>query len=130
RNDTGASLNWNSTRKIHPQVSLSYFDSDTRLITGDFRFTSVSLSYSQRLSAANDLFTSVSVLRTTSGGPSDVRPIFSVSLAHRFSSVPGFLMPGRHGVIRGHVFRDDASTAHYTGKETAVADVEIRLDDN
>ncbi|HJX85159.1 MAG TPA: carboxypeptidase regulatory-like domain-containing protein, partial [Candidatus Angelobacter sp.] len=45
-------------------------------------------------------------------------------------SVPGFLLPGRHGVIRGHVFRDDASTARYTGKETPVAGVEIRLDDN
>jgi hypothetical protein len=131
RDDINASFTWMNNSYAHRrQLSLGYFDSNSQLISGSFRFTSASLSYSQRLNAANDLITSVSLLRTSGGGgPADFHPVFSVSFQHRFSTVPAFILPGRHGVIQGHVFRDDESKAQYKGQEPVIAGVEVRLDD-
>jgi hypothetical protein len=130
RDDLNASLTWMSKGYNHrSQVNLTYFDSNSQLITGDFRFTTGTLSYAQRLNAANDVIASASLLRTSGGGSPDLRPVFSISFQHRFSSVPSFILPGRHGLIEGHVFRDDESTAQYKGQQPGVAGVEIRLDD-
>jgi Carboxypeptidase regulatory-like domain len=129
RNDLNASVSWMGRGPSHPQISLSYFDSRTQLIQGAFNFSSSTLSYSQRISKPNEVVASVSLLRTVSGGASpDLQPVFSVSLRHRFSSVPGLLLPGRHGTIQGHVFRDDESSARY-GKQPGLAGIEIALDD-
>jgi hypothetical protein len=129
RNDLSATLSWIGRSASHPQVSLSYFDSNTELIQGQFRFASTSVSYSQRLRGPDDLVASASLLRTDTGqGPAVTRPVFSISLRHRFSSAPGFLLPGRHGSIEGHVFRDDQASARYLRGETGLAGVEVRLD--
>lgn len=129
RNDLDASLSWTGKGLSHPRIGFDYFDSRTDLIQGQFRFTSGTLSYSQRLTRTNDLVVSASLLRTASGtGKPDVQPVFSFSLRHRFSSAPGFLLPGRHGTIQGHVFRDDNSSARYSAGEAGLAGVEVSLD--
>ena len=129
RNDLNASLSWLGRSASHPQVTLNYFDSRTELIQGEFRFTSTSVSYSQHIRGPDDLVASLSLLRTVNGtGSPDLRPLFSVSLRHRFSSAPGFLLPGRHGTIEGHVFRDDMSLGLYEAREPGIGGVEICLD--
>jgi hypothetical protein len=130
RDDASASLTWmNQSYNHRRQLSLSYFDSNSQLITGSFRFTTETLSYAQRLNATNDLIASVSVLRTSGGGAPNLRPVFSISFQHRFNTVPAFILPGRHGVIEGHIFRDDESTAQYKSQQPGIAGVEVRLDD-
>ncbi len=69
------------------------------------------------------------MVRSTNNGVTSTQPLFSVSLQHRFFSVPGLLFPGRHGMIEGHVFRDDESNGLYSG-QPAVEGVEVRLDDD
>ncbi|HLW53094.1 MAG TPA: carboxypeptidase regulatory-like domain-containing protein [Candidatus Angelobacter sp.] len=129
RNDLNATVSWLGRSTSHPQVNLSYFDSRTELVQGEFRFTSTTVSYSQRVRGPDDLVASFSLVRTASGPAApDTRPVFSVSLRHRFASAPGFLLPGRHGTIEGHVFRDDMALGLYEPGEPGIGGVEIRLD--
>lgn len=130
RNDEGASLTWLSNSRQRRQLDLSWFNSDTRLVQGKFSLTTATLSYAQRLNNSNNIIGSAALVRTLSGGVADTHPLFSVSLQHRFYSVPGFIMPGRHGVIEGHVFRDDDTEARYSGRQPALAGVEVRLDED
>src|SRR5258708_28289954 len=111
------------------KVDLSYFNSDTELLQGHFILKTATLSYSQRLKSTNDIVGSASMVQTTNNGVASTHPLFSVSVQHRFFSVPGLLLPGRHGVIQGHVFRDDDSSGAYNG-QSALGGVEIRLDEN
>ena len=129
RNDLNASVSWLGRSASHPQLNLSYFDSRTELIQGEFRFTSTTVSYSQHVRGPDDLVASFSLVRTVSGSASpDLQPVFSMSLRHRFSTAPGFLLPGRHGTIEGHVFRDDLALGVYEPREPGIGGVEIRLD--
>jgi hypothetical protein len=129
RNDLDASISWIGHGPTHPQVSFSYFDSKTELLQGGFNFTSASLSYSQRIARRDELVGSVSLLRTLNGGGAPgFQPLFSLSLRHRFESVPGLLLPGRHGTIEGHVFRDDQVSARYS-RQPGLAGIEVTLDD-
>ncbi|HEX7961701.1 MAG TPA: carboxypeptidase regulatory-like domain-containing protein, partial [Terriglobales bacterium] len=131
RTDLGASVNWANQRTSHDQVSLSFLNSKTDLIQGNsVRFTTASATYSRRLTANNDVVVSASLFRTQDGINSNLRPLFDVSIRHKFYSAPGFLLPGRHGMISGHVFRDDEDTAKYTGGQEGIAGVEVRLDEN
>lgn len=131
RNDLDASLSWTGKRRSHPQIGFDYFDSRTELVQGRFDFSSETISYSQRVRGPDDLVASFSLLRTSTGvGKADVQPVISVSLRHRFSTAPGFLLPGRHGTIQGHVFRDDSSSARYSAGEPAMTGVEVVLDND
>jgi hypothetical protein len=130
RNDLSADLGWISQHPNRRKIDLSYFNSNTELVQGKFILSTATLSYSQRLHATNDIVASASLVRTTSFGVTTTKPLFSVSLQHRFYTVPGFLLPGRHGMIEGHVFRDNDSRGLYNAQLPAVAGVEVRLDDN
>jgi hypothetical protein len=131
RTDLGASLNWTSQRANHDQVNFSFLNSKTDLVQGNtFKFTTASASYSRRLTANNDIVVSASLFRTQDGVNSNLRPLFDVSIRHKFYSAPGFLLPGRHGMISGHIFHDDEDTAQYTGKQEAIGGIEVRLDEN
>ena len=129
RNDSGASFTWTSPGVSRRQLNVSYFNSDTTLIQGSLKFSTVTVSYSQHLGGNNDIVLSGSMFRTITNGTSSVQPLIGISLQHRFSTVPSFLLPGRHGTIQGHVFRDDESAGRYNGKQVAVSGIEIRLDD-
>src|SRR5579864_2042255 len=131
RNDLNASLSWMGRSQTHPQINLSYFDSRSELIQGQFRFSNSTVSYSQRVTRTDDLVASTSLLRTFSGtGNADWTPVFSLSFRHRFSSAPSLLLPGRHGTVQGHVFRDDQSRALYKDQQSGIAGVEVRLDED
>ncbi len=130
RNDLNADLSWISQHPNRRKIDLSYFDSNTALVQGNFILQTVTLSYSQRLRSTNDIVASTAMVRTTNNGVSTTKPLFSISLQHRFYTVPGLLLPGRHGIIQGHIFRDDDSRGLYNPQSPAVAGAEVRLDDN
>jgi hypothetical protein len=127
RNDEGAMATWLS-RAQHQQVDFSYFHSNTELLQGSLALTTATVSYTQKLTTNTNIVGSVGEVATESNGSSDRHPVFMASLQHRFYSAPSFLLPGRHGVIEGHVFRDDDATAVFRG-QPVIRDVEIRLDD-
>jgi Carboxypeptidase regulatory-like domain len=128
RNDFEASLAWFSRGRSRRQADLSYFSSNTELVQGKFALSTFTVSYAQRLSANNSIVGSAAMVRITSSGATSTRPLLSISLQHRFFTVPGLLLPGRSGLIEGHVFRDDDSRSLYMG-QAAVAGVEVRLDE-
>ncbi|MCU1256932.1 MAG: hypothetical protein JWM83_3231 [Candidatus Angelobacter sp.] len=130
RNDMSAAMNWMSHSQTRRKVDLSYFNSDTELLQGHFILKTATLSYSQRLKSTNDIVGSASMVRTTNNGVTTTHPLFSVSIQHRFFSVPGLLLPGRHGMIQGHIFRDDDSAGVYNAQLPVVAGVEVRLDED
>jgi uncharacterized protein (DUF2141 family) len=128
RNDVSADVSWNSKSQNRRKVDLSFFNSNTELVQGNLTLTTATLSYSQKVSSTNDLVGSAAVVRTQNNGATTTHPLFSISLQHRFYSVPGFLLPGRHGMIQGHIFRDDDSTGIYNIQSPAMSGVEVRLD--
>ena len=128
RNDLSAALSWISRHPNRRKVDLAWFNSNTELLQGNFILTTATLSYSQRLRSTNDVVGSASLVRSSSNGVTATHPLFSISLQHRFFSVPGLLLPGRHGLIEGHIFRDDGSTGLYNAQLPPVGGVEVRLD--
>ena len=131
RNDTSAALTWISRNQNRRKVDFSYFNSDTELLQGSkFVLTTASVSYTQRIKTNNNIVASAAMVRTTNLGVTDTHPLFSVSVQRRFFSVPSLLMPGRHGVIQGHIFRDDESSALYNDHLPAMSGVEVRLDED
>ncbi|HMC29374.1 MAG TPA: carboxypeptidase regulatory-like domain-containing protein [Candidatus Angelobacter sp.] len=130
RNDLSASMSWISQHPNRRKVDVTYFNSNTELLQGNLILTTTTLSYSQRLRSTNDIVASASLVRTASNGITTTKPLFSISLQHRFFTVPGMLLPGRHGMIQGHIFRDNDSTGLFSAQLAAVAGVEVRLDEN
>jgi hypothetical protein len=130
RNDLSAAVSWISRSQDHRKVDFSYFNSDTQLLQGHFTLTTATASYSQRLKSTNDIVGSASLVRTSNNGVTTTHPLFSISLQHRFFTVPGLLLPGRHGMIQGHIFRDDDSAGLYNEQFPTLSGVEVRLDEN
>src|SRR5262249_11374352 len=110
---------------------VSFLSSKTDLVKGSSsKFTTASASYSRRLTANNDIVVSASLFRTQDGVTSNGRPLFDLSLRHRFFSAPSFLLPARHTLISGNIFRYGEDTGQYTGSQELLAGVEVRLDEN
>jgi hypothetical protein len=130
RNDLNATMSWISRSQTHRKVDLSYFNSDTELVLGHFILKTATISYSQRLKTNNDIVGSATLVRSTNNGVTTTQPLFSISLQHRFFSVPTLLLPGRHGMIQGHIFRDDDIAGVYSSQLPAMAGVEVRLDED
>lgn len=128
RNDLSAAMSWISRSQNRRKVDLSYFNSNTQLLQGNFILTTTTLSYSQRLKSTNDIVGSASLVRTSNNGVTATHPLFSISLQHRFFTVPSLLLPGRHGMIQGHIFRDDDSRGLYSAELPALGGVEVHLD--
>jgi hypothetical protein len=130
RNDLNATMSWISRSQTHRKVDVSYFDSDTELLLGHFILKTATVSYSQRFKTNNDIVGSATLVRSTNNGLTRTQPLFSISLQHRFFSVPTLLLPGRHGMIQGHVFRDDDLAGAYSDQSPALGGIEVRLDEN
>ncbi|MBZ5493712.1 MAG: carboxypeptidase regulatory-like domain-containing protein [Acidobacteriia bacterium] len=130
RNDLNAAVSWMSHSQNRRKIDLSYFDSDTELLQGHFILKTATLSYSQRLKSTNDIVGSAAMVQTTNNGVTSTHPLFSISLQHRFFTVPTLLLPGRHGMIQGHIFRDDDSAGIYNAQMPAIGGVEVRLDED
>jgi hypothetical protein len=124
-------MSWISRSQSHRKVDVSYFDSDTELLQGShFILKTATVSYSQRLKTNNDIVGSATLVRSTNNGLTRTQPLFSISFQHRFFSVPTLLLPGRHGMIQGHVFRDDDLAGAYSDQSPALGGIEVRLDEN
>ena len=129
RNDYGANLTWLARGRHKQQLDLTYLNSDTKLVVGSFRLETASASYAQRLTANNTLVGTAGTVRSSNNGVHDLRPLFSLALQHRFNNVPGLILPGRHGVIEGRVFRDDDSSGVYKDGMPSLSGIEVKLDD-
>jgi hypothetical protein len=131
RDDASATLSWISPSQARRRVDFSVFHSNTELLQGNnFILTTATVSYGQRLGANTNIVGSASLVRTSNLGVTDTHPLFSISLQRKFYSVPSLLLPGRHGMIQGHVFRDDDSGGMYSPQLPAIAGVEVRLDED
>jgi hypothetical protein len=130
RNDVSADASWNFHGPSRRKVDLNYFYSNTDLLQGNFILTTATLSYSQKIHSTNDIIGSAALVRTQNNGVTTTHPIFSISLQHRFFSVPSLLLPGRHGMIQGHIFRDDESSGRLSSQVPVLSGVEVRLDEN
>lgn len=131
RNDLSATMSWISRSPNRRKIDLSYFDSDTELLQGShFILKTATVSYSQRLKTNNDIVGSATLVRSTNNGVTSTHPLFSISIQHRFFTVPTLLLPGRHGMIQGHIFRDDDSAGLYNAQMPAMGGVEVRLDED
>ncbi|HSK43980.1 MAG TPA: carboxypeptidase regulatory-like domain-containing protein, partial [Candidatus Binatia bacterium] len=130
RNDLSAAVSWMSHSQNRRKIDLSYFDSDTELLQGHFILKTATLSYSQRLKSTNDIVGSAAMVQTINNGVTSTHPLFSISIQHRFFTVPTLLLPGRHGMIQGHIFRDDDSAGLYNAQMPAMGGVEVRLDED
>jgi hypothetical protein len=130
RNDVSADASWNFHGPLRRKVDLNYFYSNTDLLQGNFILTTATLSYSQKIHSTNDIIGSAALVRTQNNGVTTTHPLFSISLQHRFFSVPSLLLPGRHGMIQGHIFRDDESSGRLSTQVPVLSGVEVRLDEN
>jgi hypothetical protein len=130
RNDTSLSADW--TRNASERIGFSLIDSKTELVASNFHFRTATLSYNRKLGYNNELSLSFSAFETVQGAASTISPLVQISFRHRFNSVPAALLGGRHGMIQGHVFRDDDITRHFAGAEpeSGMGGIEVRLDDN
>src|SRR5262249_46764247 len=130
RNDVNAAVSWLARGRARRKIDLSFFHSNTQLLQGSsFVLTTATVSYAQRIKANNNIVLSASLVRSVNAGITNTHPLFSVSLQRKFFTVPSLLLPGRHGMIQGHVFRDDDSAGLYSVFFPPVTGVEIRLDD-
>ena len=86
-----------------------------------------SLSYSQRLDSATELFFTWSALCQDRVLSSSCRPVMFGSMRRSLDSAPGMLM-ARRGHIDGIVFKDDQVQGMYTPGMPLMAGVEVILD--
>jgi hypothetical protein len=128
RTRLGASGGWSGSGASRPQLFASTLvnrdDSIDRTSLGAVH----SLSYSQRLNPATEIFLNWSALcydRIFS--PSSCRPVMSASLRRALSSDGGILV-ARRGHIDGIVFQDDLGQGMHTPGLPPLTGVEVVLD--
>ncbi len=124
----GGTLSW-SKRASSQQLFLSYLYSSNQMTTSTQQSMVYSATYSRKLTPSNTIFASYSLYSAKSpGAASDYRPLFEISLRHRFNSVPSFLLPGRKGTISGTVFQDMHLAGVFKEGMPPMAGVEVALD--
>jgi cell division septation protein DedD len=125
----GASGGWSGTGSRRPQLSLSTLFSRDEAIDRASISGLHSLSYSQRLDRATEMFFSWSALcRDSVISRSTCHPLLFASLRRTLDGGPSLLRT-RRGAIDGLVFKDDGAQGRYTPGLPPVADVEVVLDD-
>lgn len=127
RTRLGASGGWSGSGTRRPQLSVStLFNRD-----GAIGRTSIgavhSLSYSQRIDRATEVFLTWSALCQDRVLSPSCRPVMFASLRRALSSGPGLLAP-RRGHIQGIVFKDERAQGVYTPDLPPLAGVEVVLD--
>jgi len=128
RTRLGANGGWSGSGRLRPQIRASTLFNRDELIDRTSLGAVHSVSYSQRLGDATELFLTWSALCNDRFLLfSSCRPVTFISLRRTLNGAPGLLMP-RRGNIEGTVFRDDQASGAYTPGLPAVAGVEIVLD--
>ncbi len=128
REQASGSVSWQS-RGRQPQVDYEYLYNNDQTITGSTQVAIHRITMTQRLGVSNDLSATWAQYRTkTPGRPSEINPLYAVSLRHHFNSAPAFVVLRHHGTIRGTVFEDRDAQGLYADDAPGVGGVEIILD--
>jgi cell division septation protein DedD len=127
RTRLGASANWTGSGMLRPQLRTSTLFSRDALVSGTSLSALHSVSYSQRIGAATEVFVTWSALCQDGGlAPGRCRPVMLVSLRRTLRAAPGLL--ARRGDIEGTVFQDDQGRGAYAPGMPVLAGVEVVLD--
>ncbi len=127
RTRLGASGGWSGSGARRPQLSVSTLFNRDESVDRTSLGAVHSLSYSQKLDGATEMFLTWSALCHDRFVSSSCRPVMFASLRRALNSGPGFLAP-RGGHIDGIVFKDDQAQGMYTPGLPPVAGVEVVLD--
>ncbi|MGH9308044.1 MAG: carboxypeptidase regulatory-like domain-containing protein [Vicinamibacterales bacterium] len=127
RTRLGASGGWAGSGASRPQLSVSTLFNRDEAIERTSVAAVHSLSYSQRLGSATDVFFTWSALCHDRFLSSSCRPVVFGAMRRTLNSGPDLLM-ARRGHIDGIVFRDDQVQGMYTPGMALMAGVEVILD--
>ncbi len=128
RTRLGASGGWSGSGPRRPQFFASTLVNRDSLVDRTSIGPVHSISYSQRIDQATEIFFSWSTLcHDRLFSPSSCRPVTFASLRRSLSGGPGLLVP-RRGHIEGVVFQDDQGRGIYTPGLPLLAGVEVILD--
>jgi cell division septation protein DedD len=127
RSRLGATVAWSGTTAQRPQFSLSTLFNRDAAVDRTSSGAVHSMSYSQRLDDATEMFFTWSTLCHDHFISSACRPMMLASLRRALNRGPGFLAP-RGGRIDGVVFKDDKALGVYTSDLPPLAEVDVILD--
>lgn len=127
RTRLGASGGWSGSGAHRPQLSVSTLFNRDEAIERTLVAAVHSLSYSQRLDSATEVFFTWSALCHDRFLSSSCRPVMFGSMRRALNSGPSLLM-ARRGHIEGLVFSDDQVRGMYTPGMPLMAGVEVILD--
>jgi hypothetical protein len=131
---TGMNALWTLPGAIGGQhASLTYLDSASQLVRGNFGFRLATLAYVRSLNGGNQIGASLGMLQTAAAAPAGAAPgsrqiTYGVSFRHRFGSVPELLFPVRRGTIQGYVFADEEASGRYSSGDPGIGGVTVVLD--
>ena len=127
RTRLGATAGWSGSGARRPHLSMSTLFSREGSVDTTATGAVHSMSYSQRLDGATEVYLTWSALcRGRSVSPA-CQPVMFASLRRALTSSPGFLAP-RGGHIDGVVFKDDKALGVYSSELPPLAGVEVILD--
>lgn len=92
-----------------------------RLVMGNLLWT-------RKVGLSNVLNAGVSLFKTDTGNQSQLQPVLQFSWQHQLNTVPRWLVPGRRGIIAGHVFVDAGYVQVYKPGDPPLAGVVVYLD--
>lgn len=126
RMQAGWDLAWFGGGESRRQLRMRLLVNRVERVSSMTQTVGASLSYSQRLSDATDIFATISEWRTqVNHAPARVLPSFDLGVRHRFDGLDGLF--DRGGAISGLVFADEELTGEPENAR-GVAGAEVELD--
>jgi hypothetical protein len=124
-------LTWSNRSSSHQEFHLNFLYNRNDFLQGGNQTAIGTFSYLLKFKNVNEIFASLSLLRSNTTGTPGWRasPLLEISFRRQFVSAPNFIIPRRRGTIRGVVFADDGATGAYRPGGPLLADVEVVLDD-
>jgi hypothetical protein len=130
RTQLGGTANWSSQGAHRKQFSYSVLFNNNQMLQGSTEDVIHTVSYSQKITSADDVSAACSLQGTKSPGVALMyTPVCFVAWRHQFQQVPYFIIPERRGTIAGKVFRDDHSSGALEPGMPPIAGAEVMLDD-
>ncbi|HYC58366.1 MAG TPA: SPOR domain-containing protein [Thermoanaerobaculia bacterium] len=126
RTQAGFDLAWIDPSEARRQLRFRLLVNRSEGVDAETTVAIASLSWSQQISAANDIVAAYSLLRTTAGNVRFTQPLVELSIRHRFNKLPS-LPSLRGGTIAGYVFLDENLDGVADG-DARIRDAEIELD--
>jgi hypothetical protein len=125
RTQAGLETSWIGAGSLRPQLRARLLWNRTEGVSSNVTTSLATLTWSQRLSGATDVYAGVTVARTQSSGAENAseQRFFEAGVRRRFDSLPSF---GGNGAISGIIFIDEEMTGEPTG--VGAANVEVVLD--